>query len=354
MSSRGIIKPPRLAPGDTIGIISPASPIASEGPRRFERGVAHLREMGFAVRVARHARARHGHTAGTIEQRVDDIHSLFSDPEVRAVLTSAGGLNSNQLLDSLDYGLIARNPKVLMGYSDVTALLLAVQRVSGLVTFLGPAVLPQFGEPGGLHPYTAGWLRRILMQAEAPVELVPSRWCIDEPVRWDEDGAPRRGRPHRGPRTLVPGSAEGPVVAGNLSTLLVLACSPYWPELDGAILCIEENQGESPASVDRMLTQLRTMGAFGRIAALLVGRFPRGTGFGRRDPLREVLQTATRGYRLPMAVDFDFGHTDPMFILPNGIRARVELGDVPRLTLLEAAVSARAEEPAAVALARSG
>lgn len=337
-----MIKPPHLAEGDTIGVISPASPIASECPRRFERGVAHLQQMGFAVRVARHARASHGHTAGTIEQRVDDVHSLFSDPRVKAVLTSVGGLNSNQLLDSLDYDLIARNPKILMGYSDVTALLVAVQRVTGLVTFLGPAVLPQFGEPGGLHRYTEQWFRRVLMHPEAPLELTPSRRSIHEPVRWDvDDTAPRRGTAHRGPRTLVPGSVEGAVVAGNLSTLLVLAGSRYWPDVDGAILCVEEDESESPASVDRMVTQLRTMGVFRRIAALLVGRFHPGAGFCRAEPLKDVLLTATRGYRLPIAVDFDFGHTDPMFILPNGIRARVELGDVPRLELLEPAVEGR-------------
>jgi len=334
--------PPALAAGDTIGVISPASPIASECPRRFERGIANLEKVGFGVRVAPNARACCGHTAGTIAQRVDDIHTLFADPQVRAVVASVGGLNSNQLLEYLDYDLIARNPKILMGYSDVTALLLAVQRVTGLVTFLGPAVLPQFGEPGGLHPYTAQCLRRVLMCPEAPLELAPSRRSIHEAVRWDvDDTRRRRGVSHRGPRTIVPGTAEGPIVAGNLSTILVLAGSRYWPELDGAILCVEEDESESPASIDRMLTQLRTMGVFGRIAALLVGRFHPAVGFARRDSLRAVLATTTQGYDLPMAVDFDFGHTDPMFVLPNGVRARVELGAVPRLVLLECAVQSR-------------
>jgi len=333
------IKPPRLAEGDTVGVISPASPIASECPRRFDRGVTNLEQMGFRVRVAPNARACSSYTAGTIAQRVADIHTLFADPQVKAVLTSVGGLNSNQLLGELDYDLIARNPKILMGYSDVTALLLAVQRLTGLATFLGPAILPQFGEPGGLHAYTAEWFRRVLMQPEAPLELTPSRRSIDEPVRWDVDDAePRRGRRHRGPRTLVAGSAEGPIVAGNLSTLLVLACSRYWPELEGAVLCVEDDESESPASIDRMLTQLRTMGVLARIAALLVGRFHPESGFGRREPLQDVLLTATRGYTLPIAFDFDFGHTDPMFILPNGARARVELGEAARLTLLETAV----------------
>lgn len=334
-----MIKPLRLAEGDTVGIISPASSIDSEGPRRFERGVANLLAMGFGVRVAPNARAARGHTAGTIAQRVDDIHALFADPQVRAVFASVGGLNSNQLLEYLDYDLMARNPKILMGYSDVTALLLGVQRLAGLVTFHGPAVLPQFGEPWGLHPYTARWFRSVLMHPEAPLELAPSRRSIFAPVcRTAEDTEPRRGVRHRGPRTVAPGVAEGPVVAGNLSTLLVLACSRYWPDMDGAILCIEDDESESPASIDRMVTQLRTMGVFGRIAALLVGRCHPEVGFSRRDSLPALLRTASKGYDLPMAIDFDFGHTDPMFILPNGVRARVELGDSPRLELLEPAV----------------
>lgn len=333
-----MIRPPCLAAGDVIGVISPSAPIASEAPARFERGVRNLQAMGFEVRLAENAGACQGHTAGTIEERLRDIHSLFADPSVRAVIASVGGLNSNQLLDSLDYALIARNPKILMGYSDVSALLTAVHTVTGLVTFLGPAVLPQFGEYGGPHRYTEHWFRRLLMDGRAPVELTPSRRLIYEQVRWDvDDDHPRRGVPHRGPRTVRAGAAEGRIVAGNLSTLLLLAGSPYWPGLEGAILCIEEDESEGPASFDRLVTQLRTMGALQRIGALLVGRVHPQAGFTRRDSLRDILLTATRGFDLPIAVDFDFGHTDPMFILPNGVRARVEFAEAARLELLESA-----------------
>ncbi len=258
-----MIRPPCLAAGDVIGVISPSAPIASEAPARFERGVRNLQAMGFEVRLAENAGACQGHTAGTIEERLRDIHSLFADPSVRAVIASVGGLNSN---------------------------------------------------------------------------LTPSRRLIYEQVRWDvDDDHPRRGVPHRGPRTVRAGAAEGRIVAGNLSTLLLLAGSPYWPGLEGAILCIEEDESEGPASFDRLVTQLRTMGALQRIGALLVGRVHPQAGFTRRDSLRDILLTATRGFDLPIAVDFDFGHTDPMFILPNGVRARVEFAEAARLELLESA-----------------
>ena len=335
-----MIVPSRLRTGDTIGIVSPASPVAAFCSKRFARGVENLEKMGFSVRVAEHATARHGHTAGTIEDRVSDIHTMFSDTDVRAIITTIGGFNSNQLLEYLDYDLIARHPKILMGYSDITAVLLAIHKMTGLVTFLGPAIMPQFGEAGGLHRYTAEWFHAILMEPTLPIELTPSNLSIHEQLRWDtEDTRPRREEPHPGPRVLKDGVATGPIIAGNLGTMLALASTRYFPDLDGVILCVEDDEEESPGTIDRFLTQLRHMGVFERIVALVVGRFHPSVGFSDRDSLRDIVLTATEGCDIPIAVDFDFGHTDPMFTLPNGVRARVDFRERARLQLLEEPVN---------------
>jgi muramoyltetrapeptide carboxypeptidase len=302
--------------------------------------VENLEKMGFSVRVAEHATARHGHTAGTIEDRVSDIHAMFSDAEVRAIITTIGGFNSNQLLEYLDYDLIARNPKILMGYSDITALLLAIHKVTGLVTFLGPAIMPQFGEAAGLHRYTRKCFHTVLMESTLPIELTPSHLSIHEQLHWDiEDTRPRLEEPHPGPRILKDGVATGPIIAGNLGTMLALASTRYFPDLDGVILCIEDDEEESPSTIDRFLTQLRHMGAFGRIAALVAGRFHPSVGFSDRDTLKDIVLTATEGYDIPIAVDFDFGHTDPMFTLPNGVQAHVDFCERAQLQLLEEPVS---------------
>jgi muramoyltetrapeptide carboxypeptidase len=335
-----VTRPPLLREGDSVGVVSPSSPVAALRPGRFERGVLGLGTLGFDVRVAQNARAIRGHTAGTIEQRLSDLHAMFEDEGVRAIICSIGGYNSNQLLDGLDYGLIRNNPKILMGYSDVSALLLGIHRMTDLVTFLGPSVMVQFGEPGGPHPYTERYFRKTLMNLDPPGVLLPSGLTIHEYLEWDEDDSrPRREEPYYGPKTLKPGRAEGPIVAGNLSTVLVLAGTPYFPDLEGAILCLEASEEEPAEWVDRYLFQLRLMGAFEKIAALAVGRAHPDSGFTAEDSLEQLLLTATEGYDIPIALGFDFGHTDPMFILPVGVRAAADFTGEPALELLESGVA---------------
>jgi muramoyltetrapeptide carboxypeptidase len=138
---------------------------------------------------------------------------------------------------------------------------------------------------------------------------------------------------------LKDGVATGPIIAGNLGTMLALAGTRYFPDLDGVILCIEDDEEESPATIDRFLTQLCHMGVFERIAALVVGRFHPSVGSSDNDYLEEILLTATKGFDIPVAIDFDFGHTDQMFILPNGVQAHVDFCERARLQLLEEPVN---------------
>lgn len=334
-----LIRPPRLQAGDLIGVVSPSSPVAHFVPRRLKRGVAELERLGFRVRLGRHATERRGHTAGSIQDRVVDLHEMFADPEVKAIITTIGGHSSHQLLDELDYDLIAANPKIFMGYSDITALHLGIHARTGLVTFLGPAVLPQFGEAGGLMLYVRQAFERTVCTAIPAGELQPSPEVVAETLRWDlEDDRPRRTTVNPGPRPLRSGVARGRIVAGNLGTMLLLAGTPYWPDLRGAILCVEDDETETPATVDRYFTQLRHMGVYDVIAGLVVGRFPPSVGFSAEDSLEEILLTATRGYSFPIGIDFDFGHWDPIFVLPNGVEAELSVGETARLAILEPAV----------------
>ena len=335
-----MIRPPLLKVGDVVGVVSPASPLPALHPGRFERSIRNLELMGFEVRVGRHARSVSGDAAGTAEQRVSDLHAMFSDDEVRAIICSIGGYNSNALLDRLDYDLIRRNPTILVGYSDPTFLLLGIHKMTGLVTFHGPTLMPQFGEPNGLHPYTERWFRKTLMSTDPPGELRPSGLSVHEYLEWDrDDNRPRREESHGGPRTVKPGRAEGSLVAGNLCTLAALAGTPYFPALEGAILCVEISEEEDTAWADRYLTHLRLVGAFEKASALIVGRTHPASGFSDEDPLEPMLLDATAGFDLLIATGFDFGHTDPMLTLPIGPRASVDLTeDDPSLILLESAV----------------
>lgn len=334
------IRPRRLARGNTIGVVSPSSPVAAACPRRLRRGLEEFERRGFQVRLGAHATKATGHTAGSPADRLHDLHAMVTDPAVSAIVSTIGGFSSHQLLEDLDFDLFRRHPKVLMGYSDITALLVAIHARTGLVTMLGPAVMPQFGEFGGVHPYTWANFERVVMRPEAPGELTPAPQWIYEHLRWEqEDDRPRRAVPNPGPRTLRPGRAEGPILAGNAGTLLLLAGTPYWPNVDGVILCLEEDEDESPATIDRMLTQLRQMGVYERIDGLVLGRFHPQVGFSAEDSLEAMVLESTRGYTFPVVVDLDFGHTDPMVTLPLGVRALLDAApERPRLSLLEPAV----------------
>ena len=301
--------------------------------------MANLEAMGYRVELGAHARDRTGHTAGSIEARAEDLHAAFQDPNVQMILASIGGFTSHQLLDVLDDELIRTHPKVFMGYSDLTALLVAIHERTGLVTFLGPAALPQFGEAGGLMDYTRRMWERVVLSSEAPGELEPAREVVAERLAWDrEDTRPRRLVPHAPPIPFRDGVAEGPILAANLGTLLLLAGTPDWPSMRGRLLLVEEDEDESPATVDRLFTHLRHMGVYREIVGLGVGRIPPEVGFTEEDSLAAIVREATRGYDFPIALDLDFGHEDPMMTLPLGVRGRLRVapGRVA-LSLLEPA-----------------
>jgi muramoyltetrapeptide carboxypeptidase len=320
-------------------VVAPASGIAARVPRRVSRGVAEWERLGFRVRLGATATREDGYVSAPVADRVADLHAMFQDPAVRAIVTTIGGYNSNGLLDRLDYDLIQAHPKIVMGYSDITALLVAITTRTGLVTFQGPALLPQFGEADGLDPYTRDLMLRMLTRTEPVGAIPPAPHVVDELLQWDEeDDRPRRRRPNPGPMPLTPGVASGPLVAANLATLLHLAGTPFWPRLSGAILVIEDDEEETPATWDRGLTQLRLMGVFDEVAALLIGRLPPAAEL-ETALLGRLVQAVIGPRRFPVALDLDFGHWDPIMVLPIGVRASVAVSpDGVRLAIEEAAV----------------
>lgn len=318
------IHPYRLSPGDTIGIVSPSGPVAAFCPRRLKRGIEELEKRGFRVKLGKHVSERRKYVAGTIEQRLEDLHAMFADSEVKAVISTIGGLNANQLLDGIDYDLIKANPKIFMGFSDITVLLNAVHAKTGLTTYLGPALLPQFGEFGGTLPFTWSYMEKIFMGTD-DVRIEASKEWTDELTMWDkEDDRPRVMKPNPGIRTLKPGNCFGRIVGGNVGAFLLLAGTPYMPDLEGKILLAEEDEVETPSSVDRLFTHLRAIGTFGKISGLLVGRFHSKVGFTEENSVDDIILTATRGYDFPILTDLDFGHTDPMITFPIGGQCSVD------------------------------
>jgi muramoyltetrapeptide carboxypeptidase LdcA involved in peptidoglycan recycling len=274
---------------------------------------------------------------------VSDLHAFFRDPAVRAIITTIGGDHANELLPLLDYDLIRAHPTILMGYSDITVLQLALWVRCGLITFYGPHAMTEIADFPEMPEYSREAMLRVLTRAEPDGELEPSPWWTDELLDWDrreELARARERRPTPGWTWLAEGRgvAEGPLVGGCLESLQHLRGTPYWPDLDGAVLFLETSEERpSPRTVDALLMDFENMGVLGRIVALLYGR-PQDYLPEERAEVREVVRQRTAKYGIPVVADMDFGHTSPMLTLPIGVRARVD-GAARRITIVEAAVS---------------
>jgi muramoyltetrapeptide carboxypeptidase len=320
MGSKPFVLPPKLEPGSRVALVAPAGPLLEKDD--LTRAQALCRALGYDPVLGKSTYARHGYMAGTDEQRLADLNGALADPSIDAVWCIRGGYGSIRLLDQVDYAAIVRGPKPLIGFSDITTLLNAVTRLTGVVTFHGPvarASMPAFSR----------WhFERVLTSAEPPGRL---------------------GRIPPPPGTLVPqadrivtlrgGVAEGPLAGGNLTLLQCLIGTPYFPELAGAILFLED-EGEDLYRVDRMLAHLRLIGALRRLAGVLVGRFTGLNRSGRDGALGydEVLTEYFDPLGIPVAYGFPVGHTDAQWTLPLGVRVRLD-ADAGEVELLEPAVT---------------
>ncbi len=314
-----LIKPRRLQPGDVVGLAQPATLTLDEGELELVEDV--VRALGFVPRRGQHALARHGYLAGPDEHRAADLNAMFADPEVKAILGVRGGWGSARVLPHLDYDLIAKNPKPLMGYSDITALHLAIPARTGLVTFHGPVGVSRWSEFQRLQA------QRVLIDGEATL--------LSPPPKPEKDLVQRDHRV----RTLTPGRARGVLYGGNLTVLSALIGTPYVPDFEGAILFLEDVR-EEPYRVDRMMTQLALSGVLKKLAGFVFGTCSRcepGDGSYASLTLREILLDHVKPLGIPAWHNAVVGHQEDQWTLPCGLP--VEIDSVAgTIQLLEPAV----------------
>ncbi|MCK5738357.1 LD-carboxypeptidase [bacterium] len=316
-----IIKPPRLRNGDTIGIIAPASGIF-EASTIIEAREA-MECLGFKTKLGQNLRRRHGYLAGTDAERLDDLHTMFADDSVRAIITIRGGYGSGRLLSHIDYELIRKNPKIIVGYSDITALHLGLHRMTGLVTFHGPVAISSFND------YSTQYFKKALMEA-APVGEV-------------EDVPLGHLRKTTNVQTVVPGKASGPLIGGNLTITTSLMGTPFEADLQGKIVFLEE-VGEEPYDMDRMLTQLLNSGKLQQAAGIIIDKCSRcqprdyKPGFSNTFSTEEVIFERLGQLSCPVLYGLSLGHVADKPTLPLGITAEIN-SKTGRLTISESAVS---------------
>ncbi|MFC1683339.1 LD-carboxypeptidase [Candidatus Zixiibacteriota bacterium] len=315
-----MIKPPRLKEGSLIGLAAPAS--RPSDPDSLQRGQRTLQKLGFRVKLGRHLLDSRGYLAGPDAARAEDLNELFADREVEAIFCIRGGYGAARLLPLLDFDLLQDHPKVFLGYSDITALELAILKEIGLVTFYGPMVT---SEMAGDFP-------------EVDRDRMLQALTLAQPPRPIEAVA-------QGENTVVvrPGRATGTLVGGCLSVLVSQLGTRYMPDLDGAILFLEDI-GEEPYRLDRYLTQLRLSGKLDRVAGLALGEFvdcePRKerSSFPVSLNLSEVFQDLLGDLGVPVLAGLGFGHGQRKATLPLGVRASIDT-QKGLLEILEPAVS---------------
>lgn len=304
-----LVRPRRVREGDLVGLVAPGGVMDDA---QIERAVRNIESLGLRVKLGDNIRLRRGGYAGTPYQQAADLHQMFRDREVNAVWSGRGGSGSSLLLPLLDYGLIGANPKVFVGFSDTTALHLAILRQAGLVTFHGPAAISTFSD------YSVRYLRAAFMDPQP-------RYTISSA---DEEA-----------RTIHPGVASGPLVGGNLAVLTSLVGTPYAARMRGAIVFFEDIN-EAPYRVNRMLTQLEQSGELGRAAGVMFGSCRRCTTPPDEPSLtlEETFRDRLEPLRVPAAMGLSFGHVPQHFTIPLGLRARFD-ATARTLTVLEPAVA---------------
>ncbi len=309
---RTVRKPPPLKRRATIGVISPASPQRND--EYLHRGVRYLESIGYRVKLGKHALRRYnGYLAGTDDERIEDIESMFADPKIHAIFCARGGYGTSRILQRLNYDLIAANPKIFVGFSDLTALQSAIFRKTGLVTFSG--AMPSVDMRDEFDAYAEESFWNILTSTQPAGVIAQPEEIV----------------------TLRTGAARGRLLCGNLSLFASLCGTPFAPAERKALYLIEDI-GEEPYKIDRLLSQMENAGVFAKAGGIAFGQFtgiPTDRSATPQPPVSTVIQEYVERLGLPALGNLLYGHQAKKLTLPFGAMARID-GSKGTLELLEA------------------
>ncbi len=327
-----MIKPKKLEKGDTIAIVAPSGGLAKLFPHRIERAKKALEQLGFHVKLFPTIFKFNGGKAGTVSERVVDIHTAFADKSIKAIMCAIGGLSANELLKEIDYNLIRKNPKIFCGYSDITLLHWAFQKKSNLVTFYGPNAMTQFGEYPEPLKYTVDFFLKAVTSNKPIGTIISSEKYTDEVLDWgtkEDLKRPRKLLPNHGHIWIKEGKAKEKIIGGCLYSLLQLKETEYELDYTNKILFIEIPEGEdftkgTPLNyVDSQLTDLRNVGVFNKIKGLIVG-MPFGYSEDEQIKFKDLIRNHTKESDFPVLFNVNIGHADPILTVPLGVTVSLD------------------------------
>ena len=315
-----IIYPPKLEIGDTIGVFSPSSAGTYWAKKRYERGKSYLIRKGFKIREGKLTGKSDYYRSGSIKDRADEFNSLLKDDEVKCIMSSIGGMNSNSLLPYIDYKTLKDNPKIIIGYSDVTALLLGIYAKIGLVTFYGPALVSSFGEFEPLVDFTYEYFKNILMGNYLNTKLPTPKYWTDEYLDWNKQNRNKKLRENE-LITVKSGICEGRLIGGNLNTFQGIFGSEYMPKIKkGDILFIEDSLLKA-SEIERSFSLLKVNNIYNLVDGIILGKHELFDDEGSDKKPYEILnEVLGEKYKKPFLAQFDCCHTHPMLTLPIGVK----------------------------------
>ena len=326
----------KLRPGDLIRVVTPAQSYGIV--KQSQREIATKRveqDLGLRLSFGKHVEETDEFSSSSIKSRLEDLHEAFADPEVKGILCIEGGFNSNQLLPYLDWELIKKNPKVLVGYSDITVLNLAILAKTGLVSYNGP-MFSTLGMKKGFE-YMVEYLKKAVME-EPAYEIVPSKeWSDDD---WESEQDERHFHKNEGPWVIASnatggGEAEGRIVGGNLSSLALLQGTSFWPGLKDSILFLEDDYEWKWHHMDRCFQGIVQQPDFSGVKGIVWGRFE-GDSQVSRETLTKAMKATRELVGLPIIGNVDFGHANPKATIPIGGKARIwGEGEKSKVEILE-------------------
>lgn len=318
----------------TIGVFSSSSPVSATVPVRYERGIAYLRSRGYEIVNGSLYRKQDSYRSGTIQERAQEFNQLLYNEKVHILMASIGGNNTNSILPYIDYEYLKKHPKIIIGYSDTTALLLAVYVKTGLVTFYGPAAASSFGELPPFVDWTFKYFESMIKsEIICPYDYQMPEFWTDEVIKWDEQN--RSKEQYKNDWICVkPGVCQGRLIGGNLNTMEGFFGTEYMPEIKkGDILFIEDSLKDA-CTIERSFSLLKLAGVLDRVSGIILGKHEKfddnGTGRKPYEILREVLGET----EIPILAEFDCCHTHPMFTLPIGCQVKLD-AEKKRVSLLE-------------------
>ena len=295
------IKPPRLKPGEVIGIISPAS--SAQDPSQLEKAIKYFEKNGYRIEVGKSVGHVKGYLAGTDEERACDLNEMFRNKNIKAIICLRGGYGAGRILDKINYRIIKNNPKIFVGYSDITSLQMAILKKTGLVTFAGPMITSDFAD--GIDPFTEEFFWK-LVTSKKKLGKLSFPGIKKFPA-------------------ISKGSTSGRIIGGNLAVFSSLIGTPYFPELKDTILMLEDID-ELPYRIDRLINQMRLNNIFKQVKGIILGRF---VDCYEHDPdkktltLGEIMEEYLHDLKIPVLYSFPHGHIKEKVTIPFGIKVKL-------------------------------